>query len=184
MGWTNAPGADLAQRIEELVHPADIFSFDTSLPNEAEPGEPQVHALVPITPSWRFTLSDHRTLSLLLYFRAVFPNPMGSVPLRRNCVSLEHGPPRLCTTALRSTNSHRVSRSTVSCLPAPALKTSCTELVCVLAGALVTLVSGWQMTEGYEEIYTPGLPPAHIHSPRGSRDSGPGIVAAAARRKT
>lgn len=158
MGWTKGLGADLARRIEELVQPTDIFSFDISPPNEAEPGGPRVHTLEPITPSRRFTPSDHRTLSLLSYFHAVFPDPTHSAPLRQTTASLWSTDLPLCAQPPYELTS-RLALDRIVLTGAGSEDVVRTELVRVLAGALVALVSGPSPSEGDEELYTPGSPP-------------------------
>jgi polynucleotide 5'-hydroxyl-kinase GRC3/NOL9 len=157
MGWTKGLGADLAQRIEELVQPTNIFLFDTSPPDGAEPDGARVHTLEPITPSRRFTPSDYRALSLLSYFHAVFPNPMYSAPLRQTTASLWSTHLPLCARRPYELTS-RLALDRILLTGAGSEDVVRTELVRVLAGALVALVSG-PPPEGNEELYTPGSPP-------------------------
>jgi polynucleotide 5'-hydroxyl-kinase GRC3/NOL9 len=161
MGWTKGLGADLARRIEELVQPTDIFLFDTSPPDGAELGGAQVHILEPITPSRRFTPSDHRALSLLSYFHAVVPNPMYSAPLRQTTASLWSTHLPLCARPPYELTS-RLALDRIVLTGAGSEDVVRTELVRVLAGALVALVSGPPPPpppEGNSELYTPGSSP-------------------------
>ncbi|OCH87094.1 hypothetical protein OBBRIDRAFT_814272 [Obba rivulosa] len=96
MGWTKGLGSDLARRIEEMLEPSDIFEFEVPVPEDAWAAErPHVggasqdgvtlHALEAVPPSVLsnyYTAADHRTLSVLSYFHAVFPQPEPSVQLR------------------------------------------------------------------------------------------------------
>ncbi|KAI0951661.1 hypothetical protein AcV7_007695 [Taiwanofungus camphoratus] len=90
MGWTKGLGADLLRKAEALIEPSDIFELEVQIPGEAwaapgffEPSRsdpsvlegPRVHRVQwtsPAAPS-HYTPADHRTLSLLSYFHAVFP---------------------------------------------------------------------------------------------------------------
>ncbi|KAJ7224320.1 hypothetical protein GGX14DRAFT_649599 [Mycena pura] len=79
MGWTKGLGADLMRRIEELVQPTDIFAIEppsSESHSSSDPCGPKVHLLQPIGPSVltaNYTASDHRSIALLSYFHAVFP---------------------------------------------------------------------------------------------------------------
>ncbi|KAF8654881.1 hypothetical protein AX16_003342 [Volvariella volvacea WC 439] len=93
MGWTKGLGADLSRQVEEIIEPTHIFEFD-ALP---EPGWPAQYrtlwassesnpystgpaskhfTLTPIPPSplfTNYTPIDHRSISILSYFYALFP---------------------------------------------------------------------------------------------------------------
>jgi polynucleotide 5'-hydroxyl-kinase GRC3/NOL9 len=159
MGWTKGLGADLSRRIEEFVQPSDIFSFETSPSNGAvEPEGPLVHTLDPITPPQRFTPSDHRALSLLSYFHAVFPDPIQPAPLEQTATSRWNTDLPLCAhPPYEITSSLALDRIVLT--GAGAEDVVRTELGRVLAGALVALVSAQPPPEGIEELYTPGFPP-------------------------
>jgi polynucleotide 5'-hydroxyl-kinase GRC3/NOL9 len=174
MGWTKGLGGDLTRQIEELVQPTEIFSFDTSPPDGTEPGDPRVHTLEPITPLRRFTPSDHRALSLLSYFHAVFPNPMHSAPLRQTTASLWSTEVPLCA-RLPYELTLRLALDRIVLTGAGAEDVVRTELVRVLAGALVALVSGPspRASDSNEELYTPGSPPP---DPASSSCLGLGLV--------
>ena len=93
MGWTKGLGADLARKVEEIVEPTSIFSFVSPedewtsaaaipypLPPTGSDG-PRIHPIEAIPPSpltSHYTAADHRTLSLLSYFHAIFPPPPAS----------------------------------------------------------------------------------------------------------
>jgi polynucleotide 5'-hydroxyl-kinase GRC3/NOL9 len=159
MGWTKGLGADLSRRIEEFVQPSDIFSFETSPSNGAvEPEGPLVHTLDPITPLQRFTPSDHRALSLLSYFHAVFPDPIQSTPLGQTTVSRWNTDLPLCAHPPYEIRSS-LALDRIVLTGAGAEDVVRTELGRVLAGALVALVSAEPSPEGIEEPYTPGFPP-------------------------
>ncbi|KAI0301901.1 hypothetical protein B0F90DRAFT_1627954 [Multifurca ochricompacta] len=158
MGWTKGLGSDLARRIEELVQPTDIFLFDTSPPDGVEPDGPRVHTLEPVTPSPRFTASDHRALSLLSYFHAVFPNPIHSPPLRQTTASLWSTKRPLCARPPYELTT-RLALDRIVLTGAGAEDVVRTELWRVLTGALVALVSSPSPSEGDEELFTPGSPP-------------------------
>ncbi|KAI0751744.1 hypothetical protein C8Q80DRAFT_1310391 [Daedaleopsis nitida] len=85
MGWTKGLGADLAHKVEEMVEPTEIFSFDTPVSEDewrssSHPGphlqEPRIHVLEPAPSSLfvHYSAADHRNLSMLSYFHAVFPH--------------------------------------------------------------------------------------------------------------
>ena len=90
MGWTKGLGADLARKVEEIVEPTSIFSFVSPedewtsavaapypLPSTGPDG-PRIHPIEAIPPSpltSHYTAADHRTLTLLSYFHAIFPPP-------------------------------------------------------------------------------------------------------------
>jgi polynucleotide 5'-hydroxyl-kinase GRC3/NOL9 len=161
MGWTKGLGGYLTRRIEELVQPTEIFSFDTSPPDGTESGDPRVHTLEPIMPSRRFTPSDHRALSLLSYFHAVFPNPTHSAPLRQSTASLWSTDVPLCA-RMPYELTLRLALDRIVLTGAGAEDVVRTELVRVLAGALVALVSSGpssQASDSNEELYSPGSPP-------------------------
>ncbi len=91
MGWTKGLGADLSAKILDIVQPSQIFNIDAAQTEEdwgrytgnndslivSSTSSPyRVHALqspIAIAGTSRFTPADHRTLSLLSYFHAVFP---------------------------------------------------------------------------------------------------------------
>jgi len=159
MGWTKGLGIDLARRIEESVQPSDIFSFDTSpSDNGAEPDGSRLHPLEAFSPSQRFTPSDHRALSILSYFHAVFPDPIHSTPLRQIIASRWSTELPLCARPPYELTSH-LALDRIVLTGAGAEDVVRAELRRVLAGALVALVSGPPPPEGNEELYTPGSPP-------------------------
>jgi polynucleotide 5'-hydroxyl-kinase GRC3/NOL9 len=160
MGWTKGLGSDLARRIEELVQPSDIFSIEASPSNNAvEPGGPLAHPLEPITPPQRFTPSDHRALSLLSYFHAVFPDPIHPTPLGQTAASRWNTDLPLCAQPpYEITSSFALDRIVLA--GAGAEDVFRTELGRVLSGALVALISAQSPLEEIEEqLYTPGSPP-------------------------
>jgi polynucleotide 5'-hydroxyl-kinase GRC3/NOL9 len=167
MGWTKGLGTDLARRIEELVQPSDIFSFEASPSNNAvEPGGPLVHTLEPITPPQRFTPSDHRALSLLSYFHAEFSEPIHPTPLGQTAASRWNTDLPLCAQPpYEITSSLALDRIVLA--GAGAEDVVRTELGRVLSGALVALVSAQLSPEEIEEqLYVPGSPlpdPASSH---------------------
>jgi polynucleotide 5'-hydroxyl-kinase GRC3/NOL9 len=103
MGWVKGLGADLTQKIEDLLLPTDVFDIQpslaaehygysgappTSIPNArnqyqayhggviADEGDSKVHIVQGIPSSTLipgFTAADHRAMSILSYFHAVFP---------------------------------------------------------------------------------------------------------------
>ncbi|KAF7309762.1 Fungal-trans domain-containing protein [Mycena indigotica] len=78
MGWVKGLGADLTQRIEELVQPTDVFELDNN--TNASPEAENIHCLEPIAPSSltsNFTAADHRSIAFLSYFHAQFTDPTG-----------------------------------------------------------------------------------------------------------
>ncbi len=160
MGWTKGLGADLARRIEELVQPSDIFTFETSPSNDAvEPGGPHLRTLEPITPPQRFNPSDHRALSLLSYFYAVFPDPIHANPFGQMGASRWNTGLPLCAQPPYEIMSS-LALDRVVLVGAGAEDVVQTELGRVLAGALVALVSSQPASEeGMKELYTPGSPP-------------------------
>lgn len=160
MGWTKGLGIDLARRIEEFVQPADIFSFDTS-PSDggSEPRGPRLHTIaLPFSPTQQFTPSDHRALSTLSYFHAIFLKPVHSAPLQQIIASRWSTDLPLCARPPYELTSH-LALDRIVLTGAGAEDVVCSELKRVLAGALVALVSGPPPPEGNEELYTPGSPP-------------------------
>lgn len=157
MGWTKGLGLDLARRIEDLVQPSDIFSFDTAPPdNGAEADGPHLHTPEPFSPSQRFTPSDHRALSILSYFLAVFP---ALVPLRQLTASRWSTDLPLCARPPYELTSH-LALDRIVLTGAGAEDVVRAELKRVLAGALVALVSAPPPIEDdIEELYTPGSSP-------------------------
>lgn len=89
MGWTKGLGADLTRKIEDIVEPTDIYEieapvFDTAWPGPV-PKNPylmpehtaKLHTLQPIPPSvlsTNYAAADHRSLAILSYFHATFPD--------------------------------------------------------------------------------------------------------------
>jgi polynucleotide 5'-hydroxyl-kinase GRC3/NOL9 len=163
MGWTKGLGADLTRRIEEMIQPTHIFTFDTS-PHDGdgdgvEPHGPRVHTLEPVTPPPRFTAADHRALSLLSYFHAVFPAPAHLPPLQPPTASAWDTSLPLCAQPPYELTS-RLALDRIVLTGAGAEDVVRTELVRVLAGALVALVSDTEPSHSdNEELYTPGAPP-------------------------
>lgn len=159
MGWTKGLGNDLTRRIEEFVQPSDIFSFDTS-PSDSgsEPSRPRLHSLEPFSPAQQFTPSDHRALSILSYFHAIFPKPIHSAPLQQIIASRWSTDTPLCARLPYELTSH-LALDRIVLTGAGAEDVVHSELKRVLAGALVALVSGPPSPEGNEGLYTPGSPP-------------------------
>lgn len=166
MGWTKGLGVDLARQIEESVQPSIIFSFG-AFPSDdgAEPGGPQVHTLEPVAASQRFTPSDHRALSLLSYFHAVYPDPIHPTSLPQTIASRWSTDLPLCAQPPYELTSH-LALDHIVLAGAGAEDVVRAELGRVLAGALVALVSSSppapslpETLEGDEELYTPGSPP-------------------------
>ncbi|KAI9466644.1 hypothetical protein BJY52DRAFT_1233362 [Lactarius psammicola] len=138
MGWTKGLGIDLARRIEEMVQPTDIFTFDTS-PPDGDSVEP--HG--PSRPRRGSPAADHRTLSLLSYFHAVFPEPALLSPLQQATASAwDTGLPLCARPPYELTSQLALDR--IILIGAGAEDVVRTELVRVLAG---------------EELYTPGAQP-------------------------
>ncbi len=94
MGWTKGLGADLARKLEDVVQPSHIFSFDasanddwdpsTTFSSSSGPGGPHVHFLESVRPSSisnHYTAADQRNLSTLSYFHAIFPDHPPASPL-------------------------------------------------------------------------------------------------------
>ncbi|KAH9049574.1 hypothetical protein EDB87DRAFT_1671127 [Lactarius vividus] len=161
MGWMKGLGIDLARRIEVMVQPTDIFTFGTTpLDGDGvEPHGPQVHALEPVTPSSRFTAADHRALSLLSYFHAVFPDPAHLAPLQQATASAWDTSLPLCAQPPYELTS-QLALDRIVLTGAGAEDVVRPELVRVLAGALVALVSDAAPSRSdSEELYTPGTPP-------------------------
>ncbi|KAH9180080.1 hypothetical protein EDB89DRAFT_2111280 [Lactarius sanguifluus] len=160
MGWTKGLGIDLARRIEEMVQPTDILTFDTTPPDGdcVDPHGPRVHTLEPVTPSPRFTAADHRALSLLSYFHAVFPDPTRLAPLQQATASVWDTTLPLCAQPPYELTS-QLALDRIVLTGAGAEDVVRQELVRVLAGALVALVSDAAPSHSdSEELYTPGTP--------------------------
>ena len=103
MGWTKGLGADLTLRIEDMVEPTVIFEIEPPvfeagwpLPHFPAPlaqenfvaHDRKVHLLVPVPAqlSTNYSPADHRTLSILSYFHAVFP-PSNPSKLHQVCAN-------------------------------------------------------------------------------------------------
>lgn len=94
MGWTKGLGADLSRKLEDVVQPSHIFSFDASANDDWD--QPiqflnfslldgrHVHSLESVRSSSisnRYTAADQRNISMLSYFHAVFSNHTSTSPL-------------------------------------------------------------------------------------------------------
>jgi len=100
MGWTKGLGADLTQRIEDMLEATDVFDIQPPLREEFPVSLPpvpngniygayqtqsammtdksasRIHVLEPISPDSSaagYNAADHRALSILSYFHARFP---------------------------------------------------------------------------------------------------------------
>ncbi|TCD61658.1 Polynucleotide 5'-hydroxyl-kinase grc3 [Steccherinum ochraceum] len=95
MGWSKGLGADMSDRIEDMLHPSAVFEFEAPVyddgwatpapyrsdgpssyePSSSTPPSYPVHRLPPISLSSgsKYTAADLRQLSILSYFHAVFP---------------------------------------------------------------------------------------------------------------
>ncbi|KAL1724215.1 hypothetical protein EV715DRAFT_285385 [Schizophyllum commune] len=92
MGWTKGLGADLLRRVEDIVQPTHVLEFEAAASTDfAWPRAMNEYAttnvlpdrlhtsktlrLTPVVPlnAETFTAADHRTLSILSYFHAEFP---------------------------------------------------------------------------------------------------------------
>ncbi|KAL1759310.1 hypothetical protein FB107DRAFT_271127 [Schizophyllum commune] len=94
MGWTKGLGADLLRRIEDIVQPTHMLEFEAAT-DFAWPRAANEYAgsgalperlhtsktlrLTPVVPLYAetYTAADHRTLSILSYFHAEFPEVLG-----------------------------------------------------------------------------------------------------------
>ncbi|KAK1217414.1 Polynucleotide 5'-hydroxyl-kinase grc3 [Marasmius sp. AFHP31] len=92
MGWSKGLGADLTKRIEEIIEPDRVFEFEVEgrgndggwypQKQRQDPSIPKhhLHILRPIesqaidTATAYYSAADHRLMSLLSYFHAVFPS--------------------------------------------------------------------------------------------------------------
>ncbi|KAF5344139.1 hypothetical protein D9758_008828 [Tetrapyrgos nigripes] len=89
MGWAKGLGADLTAKIEDIVQPTHVFEFEApvydggwinvtptngnlSVEGYGTPPRQQL-MLEPITPSANYSAVDHRIITLLSYFYAIFP---------------------------------------------------------------------------------------------------------------
>jgi polynucleotide 5'-hydroxyl-kinase GRC3/NOL9 len=99
MGWTKGLGADLSRQIEEMVEPTHIYELEAPIfkpgwavpPPVAHPFQDHMvrHAkkvnysrLEPIPSSilsTNYSPADHRNLSILSYFHAIFPSTAFSI---------------------------------------------------------------------------------------------------------
>ena len=100
MGWTRGLGSDLSLRVEETVEPSQIFELEAPPVDDAfaayplsdithshashgldAPGRVRlVAAIAPSAAASFFSAADHRTLSVLSYFHATFPQAASSTP--------------------------------------------------------------------------------------------------------
>ncbi|KAI0337542.1 hypothetical protein BDW22DRAFT_866481 [Trametopsis cervina] len=93
MGWTKGLGADLSQRISEIVEPTEIFNTQAAAPKDGSlPVMPYVSTpggipavkltlLEPFTSTdtaTRFTAADQRNISILSYLHAIFAPDLSS----------------------------------------------------------------------------------------------------------
>ena len=102
MGWMKGLGADLNRKIKDMVQPTHVYEIESdSSTSEGQPWpslktmndpypysghEMKPHLLTAIPQSilsMNYTATDHRTLSILSYFYAVFPPPSPSTPHSR-----------------------------------------------------------------------------------------------------
>lgn len=96
MGWTKGLGADLSRRILDIAQPSVVFDFEAPQPENGWSQHRNIdhtdlsaafdtgvdvavkryslEAISPQVMSQRYTPADHRTLSILSYFHAVFPS--------------------------------------------------------------------------------------------------------------
>ena len=100
MGWTKGLGADLNKKIEDMAQPTHVYEIegDSSI-SEGQPWtldpttnpypypgsgrEMKSHLLTAIPPSvlsTNYTAADHRALSILSYFYAIFSSPSYLIP--------------------------------------------------------------------------------------------------------
>ncbi|KZT09937.1 uncharacterized protein LAESUDRAFT_673600 [Laetiporus sulphureus 93-53] len=94
MGWAKGLGASLTKKIEEMVEPSGIFEFtareehwNTAPPriHDVSPYGCNLHRLEPIPSSAisnHFTAADHRILTIMSYFHAIFPMDTTESPFR------------------------------------------------------------------------------------------------------
>ena len=97
MGWSKGLGADLTQRIEDMLEPTDIFDIkgpskeqypiansdnqpsryaaysNTSMVDESLARLHELQPVVSLSSAAGYTPADHRALSILSYFHARFP---------------------------------------------------------------------------------------------------------------
>lgn len=96
MGWTRGLGSDLSLKIEETVEPSEVFELQGPQMDDAYSAYPpfdgtashapgvsdrvrQVAAVAPPAAASFFGAADHRTLSVLSYFHATFPQFVPSI---------------------------------------------------------------------------------------------------------
>ncbi|THH30293.1 hypothetical protein EUX98_g3913 [Antrodiella citrinella] len=107
MGWTKGLGADLSDRIEEMLQPSVVYEFEAltfddgwatpapyrgdaapryEMSSSSAPSTFPVHRLPPISlPPSRYSPADLRQLSILSYFHAVFPSSEGTDSTESPC---------------------------------------------------------------------------------------------------
>jgi polynucleotide 5'-hydroxyl-kinase GRC3/NOL9 len=104
MGWTKGLGADLNKKIEDMAQPTHVYEIEGDISiSEGQPWPPppvpdptknpysypgsdremKSHLLTAIPPSvlsTNYTAADHRALSILSYFYAIFSSPSYLMP--------------------------------------------------------------------------------------------------------
>jgi polynucleotide 5'-hydroxyl-kinase GRC3/NOL9 len=112
MGWTKGLGADLNQKIEDMAQATDVYDIQvdsTAFENQAWFPSPlsktakerypspdlgrdvKLHLLTAIPPSVlsaNYTAADHRALSILSYFHAIFPSPRSMLHVQADTLLL------------------------------------------------------------------------------------------------
>lgn len=174
MGWTKGLGADLNQRIEDMVEPSDVFQFENlnhnsnpgSFPPTPIPGRRRRY----LPPAQTFTGSSRtpaelRALSLLSYFHTV----RLSVQSDRDAVRLWETESPLCAKVPYDVRTSVAFDKVI--LATPGMEdVVVSEIQNVLNGAVVALVEPHdnivnpfthptEAGEGVDLLYTQGTPP-------------------------
>ncbi|KAG7441622.1 uncharacterized protein BT62DRAFT_907889 [Guyanagaster necrorhizus] len=141
MGWTKGLGADLLQKIHDMVEPTQIFEFEAPIIDNAWPARAPAHHLLKPIPSLNlYSAVDTRSLSIMSYFHAVFPSAIGPGAFRQITATRWNTSLPLCARRPYEVDiSVAVDRVILTGAGMEDVRPS--EIQCVLNGALVGLVS-------------------------------------------
>ncbi|KAI0643584.1 hypothetical protein C8Q79DRAFT_142877 [Trametes meyenii] len=173
MGWTKGMGADLARKVEEIITPITVFTFaNPAVEDEgthaAGPevplygaGSPFIRLLDSVPPAFvnpHYTAADHRNLSALSYFHAVFPpSPSPSPYPSPSATSWDTSLP-LCAQSPYEVD-WRVAFDKLILTGAGMEDVVPSEVHRALNGAVVALVSYEPTTTDPENLVEPDVPP-------------------------
>lgn len=186
MGWTKGLGADLAQKLEDIIEPTHVFEIEAPTPTDQRwymPPQSEVlaphglafgdsverHVLEPISSpvlSTRFAAADYRNLSIMSYLHAVFHPASSSQSSTSSLIATSWNTALPLCAQLPYTVDCDTALDRVYLTGAGAEDVVSSEVLRVLNGAIVALVRSDDNTGDVDGGVDPGAPESEIEMPQ------------------